>query len=188
MTSVGHTVVKSSGYQKRIIEWKPRDSGGGFIAAHVEGDPVLKQCSRNEKNQLVHGQTGNVFVDTAYHFGLLLKSEGFPEMCVISMYSTALRTSRNWNTTMHSIMKKVNGRIFNPPMYSHAYRLFSVGQTRDQYDWVGWSITSEGEVKDVELYKFAREFSKQIESGAVRVTVPPQEFEESAEAKEEVPF
>jgi hypothetical protein len=47
-------------------------------------------------------------------------------------------------------------------------------------------------VTDVELYKFAREFAKQIESGQVRVSAPPQEFEEPAEqtasTSSDVPF
>jgi len=178
------------GYEKKIVEWRPRDSGGGFVASHREGDPILKKCTRNEKNQHVHPDTGNIFVDTAYHFGLVAEEGGFPECAVISMYSTQLKKSRNWNTTMRSIMKRLpNGRIFNPPTYARKYLLFTVGETRDNYDWCGWSITSAGEVTDVELYKMAREFAKQVEVGAVRVSAPPVDFDEATTpTAEEVPF
>jgi hypothetical protein len=181
------------GYTHSVVEWKPRDSGGGFIAAHHDGDPILKQCTRNEKNQLVHSTTGNVFVDTSYHYGLVIEESGFPEPCVVSMYSTQLKKSRNFNTMMRSIKKRApSGQIYNPPMYSHKYTLHTVPESRDQYDWAGWQISPAGEVTDVELYKFAREFAKQIESGQVRVSAPPQEFEEPAEqtasTSSDVPF
>ena len=175
------------GYDKKIVRWKPRDSGGGFVSAHFENDPILKNLQRNAKLQLV-ADNDDIFVDTSYHYGLRVDEDGgFPEFGVVSMFSTQLKKSRNWNTTMRGIMKKsASGRIYNPPSYSHKYRLFTVGESKDSYDWYGWSITSEGEVTDVELYKMAREFSKQVESGAVRVSVPPQEFE--APAAEDVPF
>jgi hypothetical protein len=181
------------GYDKKVVRWHSRDSGSGFVSSHNEGDPILKQCTRNEKNQLVHTETGDVFVDTAYHFGLLVEDGGFPEACVISMYSTQLKVSRNWNTTMRSVMKKLpNGKVFNPPMFSRKYTLHTVGFSKDSYDWCGWQISPAGEVTDVELYKFAREFAKQIESGQVRVSAPPQEFEEPAEqtasTSSDVPF
>ena len=177
------------GYDKKVVEWKTRDSGGGFVASHKEGDPVLKQCARNEKQQLVHPQTGNIFVDTAYHYGMVVDESGFPEFAVISMYSTQLKKSRNWNTTMRAIMKKLpSGKIFNPPTYSHMYLLHTVGEAKDAYDWCGWQISSGGEVQDAEIYKMAREFSKQIESGAVRVSAPPQEFDAPIQTAEEVPF
>jgi hypothetical protein len=39
-------------------------------------------------------------------------------------------------------------------------------------------------VENIEIYKMAREFSKQVESGDVRISAPPQEFEGS----DDVPF
>ena len=173
------------GYSKSAVEWKPRDSGGGLVAHHKEGDPFLKKCTRNDRGQLIAPETGNIVVDTAYHFGLLLHGDALPEWAVISMYSTQLKKSRMWNTTMRRIMVKGPGGVFNPPSYSHQYRLTTSGESRDTYDWFGWKIVSEGRVEDVDVYKMAREFSKQVENGDVRISAPPQEFEGDGE---EVPF
>ena len=180
-------LVVPCGYSKMVVEWTPRDSGGGFIAQHRENDPILKECKRNERGQLVHPATNHVFIDTAYHFCLLLREDGPPGWALVSMYSTQLKKSRIWNTTMRGSMIKGPHGAFNPPSFSHRYRLTTVGEAKDTYDWMGWKIVSEGRVEDVELYKMAREFSKQVEAGAVRVTAPPQDFEE-ATVTEEVPF
>ena len=167
------------GYQKTLVRWKPRDSGGGLVCHYDENDPILKKFGRNDRGQLYDEATKDIIIDTAYHFGLLLHGEGFPEYAVVSMASTQLKKSRTWNTVMRRIMKKdANGRIFNPPSFSHVYRLTTIGESKDTYDWYGWRIISEGEVQDIELYKLARQFSKDIEAGAVRVSAPPQEFED----------
>jgi len=175
------------GYSKVLVEWNSRDSGGGFVATHKENDEIVRTATRNERNQLVT-TAGTIIVDTAYHFGLHIKNTGFPEYAVVSMYSTQLKKSRQWNTVMRAIMKKApSGRIFNPPTYSHMYRLKTIGEAKDNYDWYGWSILSEGAVTDVEIYKMAREFSRLVEAGAVRVSAPPRDADEAADP-ESVPF
>lgn len=165
------------GFKKEMVRWKPRDSGGGLVCYYSENDPILKTFEKNERGQLVEPRTKDLIIDTAQHFGLLLKEvDGFPEYAVISMSSTQLKASRMWNTVMRRIMKKSGGKIFNPPTFSHVYRLTTIGQTKDSYDWYGWSIANEGPVTDMGLYTLAREFSQQVEKGDVKVSAPPQEF------------
>jgi hypothetical protein len=183
------------GYQKQLVRWKSRDSGGGLVCHYEESDPALRQFKRDERGRLFDEVTKDVVIDTAYHFGLLLHDGGFPEMSVISMASTQLRQSRTWNTIMRSIMMKTkDGKIFNPPSFSHVYRLTTIGQTKDKYDWYGWKIVSEGQVQDQALYLLARDFSKQIAEGKVKVSAPPSDFDDQdADAggsgtKEEIPF
>jgi hypothetical protein len=177
------------GYQKQCVRWKSRDSGGGLVAHYAENDPILRTFEKNERGQMVDKASGDLIIDTAYHLGLVLHETGFPEFACISMASTQMKKSRQWNTIMRRIMKKdKSGRIFNPPSYSHVYRLTTIGETKDSYDWAGWLIVSEGDVQDVELYKMAREFAKQIDAGEVRVSAPVQEFDSEVPDKEEVPF
>lgn len=180
------------GCQKQIVRWKSRDSGGGLVTHYKEGDPFLATLKRNQRGQLMFPDCDDIGVDTAYHFGLQVTETGFPDFAVISMYSTQLKASRNWNTVQRKVMKKSkSGRMYNPPSFSHAYHLTTVGQTQDNYDWFGWKIVIDFELENPELFKIALDFSKQIESGDVRVSAPPQEFSEStsdAEDGEKVPF
>ena len=172
-------------YNKMVVEWKPRDSGGGFVAQHKDGDQLVQRSTRNERGQLVAPETGNILIDTAYHYGLHLHEDGRLEWAVVSMYSTQLKKSRVWNTMMRNIVVKGPKGPFNPPSFSHMYRLTTVGETKDTYDWMGWRIISEGRITDVDVYKAAREFSLAVEKGNVRVTAPPQE---ASDTQEEVPF
>ena len=190
----GGILVIPCGYQKQLVRWKPRDSGGGLVCHYNENDPALKTFSRNERGQLTDKDSGDIIIDTAYHFSLLLHEDGFPEFAVISMASTQLKKSRTWNTVMRRIMVKApNGQLYNPPSYSHVYRIKTIGEVKDKYDWYGLLIVSEGKVTDLNVYKMAREFAKQVESGNVRVSAPPQDFDDTAAngaaaGSEDVPF
>jgi hypothetical protein len=184
-------LVIPCGYQKQLVRWKPRDSGGGLVCHYNENDPAIKTFTRNERGQLTDKGSGDIIIDTAYHFCLLLHEGGFPEFAVISMASTQLKKSRTWNTVMRRIMVKTpNGELYNPPSYSQVYRIKTIGEVKDNYDWYGLLITSEGKVTDINVYKMAREFAKQVESGNVRVSAPPQDFDDAAAPanKEDVPF
>jgi hypothetical protein len=176
-------------YNKLAVRWKNRDDGGGLVCSYKETDPILKTFKVDPRGRMFDEATRDIVVDTAYHFILHVHDEGFPEYGIISMYSTQLKASRTWNTTMRTIMKKdAQGRAYNPPSYSHVYRLTTVGQTKDSYDWFGWRIVSEGEVQSVDLYKMAKAFSVDAVAGRIRVSAPPQDFEEAPTDKEEVPF
>lgn len=176
------------GFQKKLVHWMSRDSGGGFLGHVAPNDPLVATAKQNERLQL-QLPDGTLLVDTAYHFGLLLHEDGFPEFGIVSMYSTGLKVSRNWNTMMRAIMMKVNGKVFNPPTYSHIYRLTTVGMQKDNYDWFQWKIVSEGQVVDASLYTMAKKFSAEVAQGAVRISKPAEEFGGTSEPTgEDVPF
>ena len=170
-------------------------AAGGGLVGHYRHDEVQKmKLRKNEKGQLEDPETHDVFIDTAYHYGLSLFSE-FPTFSVVSMASTQLKASRGWNTLMRGIVKKNSkGTMFNPPMYSHVYKLTTVGQVKDKYDWYGWRIETERELseqskEDVQLYLTAREFYRQIKEGRVKVSAPmPDSLEVDQEDPDKVPF
>jgi hypothetical protein len=181
------------GFDAKCVRWKSRDSGGGLVTSYNENDPILKTFTRDERGRLTDAASGDVVISTSYHYGLLLQEDGFPEYVVISMASTALKASRMWNTLMKKIMKRIGQKVFNPPSYSHIYRLTTVGQAKDSYSWFGWTIINAGEVTDTAVYQLAREFSKQCAAGLVRVSAPPSDSDMAEGAGvsgngEEVPF
>ena len=176
------------GFQKRMVRWKHRDDGGGLVCSYKEGDPTLKTFKRDDRGRLYDEESNDVIVDTCYHLGMLLHGNGFPEFAVISMTSTQLKTSRNWMTIIRRIMKRSSdGKVYNPPQFSHVYRIKTIPQQKQQYDWYGFAVAVEREVTDVELYKACRAFAKEIDSGNVRVSAPPQEFEDT-NGDDSVPF
>lgn len=183
------------GFRKSLVEWKDRDSGGGLVTHHAEGAAIVNQCTKNAKNQLVT-PTGNILVDTAYHFVLLLIPDGRIEWGVISMYSTQLKKSRNWNTVMRNVLKvsKATGKTYTAPTFSQRYKITTVPESKDKYSWYGLKIEPIGPVEDVGIYQMARDFSHEIAKNRVRLSMPNEHPDEvaaegSAAAKgEDVPF
>lgn len=177
------------GYSTSMVEWMPRESGGGLVAHHRAEDAIVRRAKPNERGHLVIPDSGNIIVQTAYHFGLcLLPGAVMPEMSVISMYSSQLKTSRIWNTAQRKIMLPTpdgSGRLYNPPMFSHIYTLRTIGQTRDQYDWYGWQIETKSIITDPNLFQAALVFADQIAKGAVKLSTPPSVDDE---AVDDVPF
>lgn len=177
--------VIACGYQKLYTEWTPRDSGGGFKGHHHESSATIATSTVDDKGKR-HATNGNLLVDTAYYFVLAVPDSG-PFQAMVSMSSTQLKKSRKWNSLMKGILlKKKDGRSFNPPMFSHAYLLKTEPESNDQGSWYGWNITADGMVTDRDLYDIARAFNEQVKSGTVRTGPPPQDGD--AATTGDVPF
>lgn len=161
-------------YKKSFVEWKPRESGGGFVAQH-EDESIFLRTKKNEKNQDIL-ETGNVIVTTAYHYGLLINPvSGDYQNVVIAMSSTQLKKSRRWNAIMSGLkMARKNGTKFTPPIFSHMYKLTTEAEKNELGQWCGWKIEIQGVVPSKEIYEAAKQFIDALKSGAIREAVPPQ--------------
>lgn len=124
-------------YQRAFVEWKARDTGGGYIRQHPS-DAILAQCTRGEDNR-DYLPNGNVIVTTAYFFGLHVTEEGVTQ-CVISMTSTELKKARMWlNMATQLKLQGPNGK-FTPPLFSHSYALTTTPENNAKGSWMGWHI------------------------------------------------
>jgi hypothetical protein len=157
-------------YQRLLMEWKPRNAGGGVVMAH--NDPsILNQTKRNDKKQDVL-PNGNIIADTAYFFGKLQTEEGYAA-CVIGMTSTQLKKARAWlNLALGIKVPGANGARYTPPLFSHKYGISTVPENNDQGSWMGWRIELIGPVETKELAIDLAEYSKQIHAGKQRMALP----------------
>ena len=66
-----------------------------------------------------------------------LSDDGSAETALITMKSTGLKTSRQWNSMISGIkLQGTNGK-FTPPMFSHIYHLTTV----DKYYYANYEYT-----------------------------------------------
>lgn len=161
-------------YKRSFIEWKPRTSGGGFVAEHsaMVGQALLKECNKSESGQDVFPD-GNLLVDTRSHYVLILNSDGSFDRAVMSMSSTQMKKSRRWMTVMQNIkMEREDKSTFTPPMFSHKYLVTSVPESNDQGSWFGWKIVTGSQIEDANLYAMAKAFREQILSGEAKEQAP----------------
>lgn len=167
------------GFQKLFVEWKQRESGGGFVKVHRD-EAILIECRKDERNRDVL-RSGNLIATTAYYYGLLLIG-GERKQYVIGMTSTQLRNSRKWINLMSALKLTGPQGKFTPPMFSHWYKLTTQLETKDQNSWFGWCINMGGMLTDDSLIGDARNISKLVAAGA-QLALPNSSPEEDDEKR-----
>lgn len=172
-------------YKKLFVEWKPRETGGGFVNQY-EDEAILKRTVKNQRGQDVL-DNGNLIVTTAYHYVLYVDPiTGDTMRAVIGMASTQLKKSRRWNALMTGIkLARPDGSKFVPAMFSHMYKLTTVPESNEQGSWSGWQIDLHSVVSVREIYQEAKKFASDLKAGLVREAAPPQV---EAGSDEQVPF
>lgn len=157
-------------YTKReYVEWKTREKGGGFVAAHPVSSNLITQTKRDEMNRDIL-PNGNQLVDTRYHYGLKLSEDGTFERAVITMSSTQIRRSKKWNTMAANILlpKSDGSGMYTPPLFSHVYMLSTEAENNDKGSWFSWNVKLQGPVPSTSLYAAARAFRDSIKKGEVK--------------------
>lgn len=149
-------------------EWAP--NRGGFRGSMPPEDAyeLLKQCSKNEKNQDVTPE-GNILSDTRNHYVLIIGDDGNATPAVLSLTSTQLKKSKRWMSFMDSV-KLPNGKTW--PMFGKTYRLTSVSESNDNGTWFGMEFAPAGDVQNMQHYEAAKKFRDLVRSGAA-TAVPP---------------
>ena len=182
-------------YQLRYVEWKPRESGGGFVEAHDADSGILSKTKRDQLTSKDVLENGNYIATTAYHYVLVQGADGNWSQAVISMTSTQLKKSRRWNSLM--LTQKVQGPSgsFTPPTYAMIYKLTTVSESNDRGSWFGYQLEKAGQVEDADIYNEAKSFSTAASRGDVEAkpTVEGEPVKEapqsnSKESDEDIPF
>lgn len=175
----GVTVVPVD-YRRAFTAWVPRDDGGGFRGEVSTDDPVLERCTR-EGSKLVDPESGLEYVDTRYHYVMVVRADGSYEPALITMTSTQIKKSRQIMTRLRNVRVEGKKGKFTPPTYANALTLYTTPESNDQGSWFGWKpdfgslrlLDFSGEEKD--LFAEAKSFRDQLRAGEVREQVPDHE-------------
>lgn len=161
-------------YRRVLVEWKPREQGGGYVATYHIEDKIGKTTFKDSKGKDIL-PNGNILENTAEFYVLLLDDEGGIKRCLITMTSTQLKKARTWVTQIQTTFGKgSDGRMFVMPMMSHIYKLSTVEERNDKGSWFGWTISRERvfvleDETDSAIFHMAKDFSKSIRAGEVKV-------------------
>ena len=161
-------------YQQRYVEWKPNQ--GGFVKDHGMDVKFYEGLNKNDKGIAITPE-GNEVVRYATFYVLVVKKDGSFEPAIISLASTQFKKGLTWNTTMRNItLRKKDGTLFTPAMFSHAYRCKSVPENNDQNDWWGWKIEKECLTPELnnglEILAAAKNFYELVEQDKVKIQIP----------------
>lgn len=152
--------------ERRIVEYIPRQKGGGggagFVGANpIKGDPnappnvmmkntfgddaVLSSDPNNPDRKVwTRKSTNNLLVDTRYINGFIIAKDGAPMPAVISFASTGHTVARNWDLLM--AMKRLNGKRVDT--WAVYYRLTTKLKTRGTQAWYVFDVKDAGPLSD----------------------------------------
>lgn len=174
-------------YQRRWIRWGAREAGGGFKgefttpqAMDIKASGAVKELEGRlyypEQDGSINPKRSDRLSDTRSHFVVAMrdaKEPGFAFQALLALTSTGIKVSKNWMSRMEGIKLRKGGRpdgeLYNPPSFSHVYRLTSVMEKNDKGTWFLPVINLVGPVESVELYNSAKAFHQTIIAGGVTV-------------------
>jgi len=155
-------------YKREYVEWSDRGEGPGApIAVHPANSDIINEASRDGmgKDRLPNG---NYLENTASYYVMVLSEDGSAETALITMKSTSLKTSRQWNSMISGIkLNGTNGK-FTPPMYSHVYHLKTVEMSNNKGTWSTWSVGKVGPIQDMSMYEQSKSFADSVSKGDVK--------------------
>ena len=153
-------------YTQRFIEWKPRESGGGFVAEHMPNEDIVNKTVKDDKGRDIL-PNGNTLVDTRNHYVLVVAKDGSLQPALLALSSTASKVSRQWMSKMQGIkIKDAAGNFATAPMSSRMYKLTTVARSNDKGSWFVPNVELEGIVTDAAIYRAATEFRNAVRTGA----------------------
>ena len=194
-------VVVPVGFSKNHNEWKPRGTkgGGGFVANHGSDASILSSCKQDDRGRFFNKE-GNQIIPTAEYVVFIVQDDGQYLPAVISMSSTQLKKSKQWNMLINQFrLPSKDGGSFNPPMFARSYRLTTVIESNDKGTWAGWNIEPGDLLNDkkaipngAEIYAAAKAMREGIAQGKMRVVEPESNVsahaEEVGQDVDDVPF
>ena len=109
---------------------------------------------------------------------MVLSDDGSAETALITMKSTGLKTSRQWNSMISGIKLQGTSGKFTPPMFSHIYHLTTVEMSNKKGTWSTWSVAKVGPVQDMGAYEQAKVFADSVSKGDVQAKHGGEESED----------
>lgn len=157
-------------FSKDWVEWKPRDSGGGFMGRHVAppSDAVRVEDPKNPNKVSFVRKNGNEVNEVRNHFGFVIggkfglsEAPGLVMPYVITMQSSGHATSRAWMTYMRQFVD--GGQEM--PSFSRYYHLKTAPRSNASGDWFGWEFEDAGYVGSAEEYMRGRALFESMQRG-----------------------
>lgn len=182
-----------------VVEWVPRDRGGGYVARHERDAQVVEDArARASAPNEMATEAGNQLVETKYIYGIGIHPDGRQEPLVLSFASTKITVFRRLMTKLRMFTIQdpaAKGGKRTPSLFEHRLRITSVSQTNKKGSFYNFSVGSaEGDLRssliprDSDLFAEAVALRESIKSGRATAAVESQDGGESAASGDDIPF
>jgi len=136
-------------FWKDVVEWRPRDEGGGFVGRHDEIPGDAEEREDEKSGRTVYTRNGNDLIDTRYHAGFVIFDDGRSMPYVIPMKGTDHQVSRSWMTRMNA--KRLASGKTQPP-WMNTYIIKTKDRTNPSGTWSTWEILDGPPIETEEEY------------------------------------
>ncbi len=180
-------------------EWVPRSEGGGFRGSLGPDDErVQALVRRHGRFKPLLTEDGTELIEQFNLFALVAPPPITPEMAeqvVIAFTKTKIGVYKKLFTRIGNLTYPVGGKIIQPPIWAHRWRLTSVGQKNSQgqpfYNFqfeLAGPTARESLIRPNEpLYAMSKSFSELVRSGQARANFQAAAEGDDRDAKD-VPF
>lgn len=198
--------------QHLMVEWRPREAGGGVVAQHSMDSDIAKHvratqplgkykhpAGMNEARNEEELKKVNDLIETFYVYVIVIPEaeEGSepeaPYPAVLAFSSTKIKPYKDWMFRLDGLMgtNPETGRKFKWPWFAHRYRLTTETINKNNYTWCNWIIRFDGSKADEcrvaatsDEYQLARTLKQQIADGTKVADTESLKREDGAAADE----
>ena len=153
-------------YRMTYPEWAPFERKEGRPVHNDRGVDILTKTTQNSQNKDML-ENGNQIIKTANHFVIINGDR--PEKALMTMKSTQLKESRNWNSLMENEFEidPKTKKAVPAPIFSRIYRLNSV-ENSGSFTWHGYKVSLLRKVDNAGIYQMAKDFHNSLKASQKR--------------------
>lgn len=143
-----------------FVEWRPKSQGGGVIALHQPGDPMVTAAiaenaraieagenSKKKPGKMKYGEfytpDGSELSETFYVYAVILDDDAPAGIVVVPFTSTGIKVykKRLISRMRYCMVDNGQGGKKNPPMFAHRVILTTGQESNDDGTWFNYVVT-----------------------------------------------
>ena len=139
-------------FQHVIIQWRDRDSGGGFVAAFSPGDPGMPRTQKIDNVDVCIDDPQSYLETNLQYICLFFDGDEPIGPAVLSCNKSQLKYAKRFNVGLAN--KKLtlsNGNVIKAPIFSHIYELSTVQESNAKGAWYSFTFGQGTPVSSKEL-------------------------------------
>ena len=156
-------------YIRTYVEWAPEGTGNKApVNIHPATSNVMSLAKKSPTDNRFYLDNGNYVEETANHIVLILDDNNNVESRgILTMKSSQLKKSRQWNYMMMTATMEGGGKTITPPSYAIMYRLSTLQEETNGKKYYGWTVAKEGFVPTKEIFTTGEAFALAFRQGDV---------------------
>lgn len=154
---------------RTYVEWAPEGSGNKApVATHPSTSSIMSRTTKSPTDGRYYLDNGNYVEETANHIVLILDDNDQVESRgILTMKSSQLKKSRQWNYMMMTATMEQAGKRINPPSYAYVYILSTQVEESNGKKYYGWVVNKEGVVPNTDVFQTGNSFALAFREGDV---------------------